>query len=554
MDFINDLFFTQSAIQAIVIIASICAIGQVFGKFKVGGISLGVTFVFFVGIIVGNFGFSINQEVLTFIQTFGLVIFVYALGLQVGPGFFSSFGNKTIKLNIIGLFLILLGTSFTILISKISGISLPNMMGVLSGATTNTPALGAAQQTLNQMGLGDLQNSVALACAVSYPLGVVGVIFVIVLLRKFVSEERLEPPKTKSPENTFIATFIVLNEEIIGKPIIDVAQMSHKHFVISRLWRHGQVSIPVSATTLQKGDRILVITTLKDIQFLMTFFGEQETRDWNSETIDWNAIDSQLTSRGIIITKPEINGKKIGSLRIRNKYGVNISRVYRSGIPLLATPDLVLQMGDRLVVIGEKDSIKNVEAIIGNAEQKLNDPNLAPIFIGIMLGVILGTIPLFIPGMSTPVKLGMAGGPIIMGMIIGTFGPRVHMITYTTRSANLMLRGLGLSLFLACIGLDSGSDFFSIVFQPEGVLWVVAGLIITTLPVALTGLICYYFLKLDFGTICGLLCGSMANPMALNYANDTIPGDAPSIAYATVYPLGMFSRVILAQVVLLLLI
>lgn len=552
MDFLNYLLFEHSALQSVVVLAIICALGMVLGKVKVLGVSLGVSFVFFAGIIVGHLGLSIDDKVLEFMETFGLVLFVYALGLQVGPGFFSAFGVNTIKLNVIGIAIIVLGTLMAVLFSKVTPVSLPDMVGVLCGATTNTPALGAAQQTLNQMNLP--QNTVALACAVAYPLGVVGVIMVIASMRKFVDDNRLEPMKSKSPVDTYIATFIVSNPSIIGKSIKDVAGLTKTHFVISRLWRRNVVSIPVSGTILEDKDKILVITTLKDTRELVDFFGSQETRDWNCENIDWNAIDSQLTSKGIIITKPSINGKKLGSLKLRNSYGVNISRVYRSGILLLATSDLILQMGDRLVVVGEKDAIKSVEAILGNAEQKLNDPNLAPIFIGILLGLALGAMPLFIPGMTTPVRLGMAGGPMIMGMIIGTLGPRIHMVIYTTRSANLMLRGIGLSLFLACLGLSAGKDFFDVVIRPEGALWIVLGFLLTVVPTFIVGLICYAFLKMDFGTICGLLCGSMANPMALSYANDTLPGDSPSLAYATVYPLGVFLRVILAQLILILLI
>ena len=550
MDPLKSLFVDNSVAQTILVITLICALGMLLGKIKIGGISLGVSFIFFCGILAGHFGLTINGDVLAFVESFGLVLFVYALGLQVGPGFFSSFGKNSIELNLVGLSIIVLGTLMTIVFSFITPVSLTNMVGVLCGATTNTPALGAAQQTLSQMNMD--QSSMALSCAVAYPLGVLGVIFAIAGLRRFVSDDRLEPQLKSSPQDTYIATFVVMNEEIVGKSIAEIASISTTHFVISRLWRKGKVSIPISSTLLKRGDRILVITTLKDNNNLIKLFGEEEKQDWNNENIDWDAIDSQLTSRIILITKPSINGKKLGTLRLRNIYGVNISRVYRSGIKLLATRDLVLQMGDRVVVVGEKEAIKNVENILGNAEQKLNDPNLAPIFIGIILGIILGSIPLFVPGMSAPVKLGLAGGPMIMGMVIGTFGPRIHMVIYSTRSANLMLRGLGLSLFLACIGLDAGKDFFDTVIQPQGCIWILLGFAITFVPIVLAGIFSYLVLKIDYGTICGLMCGSMANPMALNYANDLIPGDSPAIAYATVYPLGMFLRVIIAQAVLIL--
>ncbi|HHU34914.1 MAG TPA: putative transporter [Bacteroidetes bacterium] len=551
MDLLRSLLVENSVAQAIMVLTSICALGMTLGKIKIGGVSLGISFVFFMGILAGHLGLTIDANVLSFVQSFGLVLFVYALGLQVGPGFFSSFGRKSIKLNLIGITIILLGTFLAILFSYITPVSLINMVGVLCGATTNTPALGAAQQTLSQMNID--QSSMALSCVVAYPLGVLGVIFAIAGMRRFVKEERLEPIKKSSPRDTYIATFIVSNEAIEGKSIAEIAKTSDTNFVISRMWREGVISVPVSDTLLEKGDRILVVTTKRDSKDLIKLFGEEEKRDWNSENINWNAPESQLTSKIILVTKPAINGRRLGSLRLRNIYGVNVGLVYRSGIKLLATSDLVLQMGDRVVVVGSSEAIKNVEKIMGNAAQKLNDPNLAPIFIGIILGVILGSVPIAIPGMAAPVKLGLAGGPMIMGMVIGTFGPRIHMVIYSTRSANLMLRELGLYLFLACIGLDAGGDFFNIVIQPQGIVWVLLGFAITFIPIVIVGIISFWILKIDFGTVCGLICGSMANPMALNYANDLIPGDSPAIAYATVYPLGMFLRVIIAQAVLILL-
>ena len=297
--------------------------------------------------------------------------------------------------------------------------------------------------------------------------------------------------------------------------------------------------------------RLLVITTEKDAPSLTILFGEQENQDWNKEDIDWNAIDSQLISKHIVISRPEINGKKLGSLRLRNSYGINISRVMRSGVQLLATPGLILQLGDRLTVVGEAKAIENVEKVLGNAVKTLKDPNLAAIFIGIVLGLILGSIPIAIPGISTPVKLGLAGGPIVVGILIGCFGPRFHLITYTTRSANLMLRGIGLSLYLACLGLDAGAHFFETVMRPEGAIWIAVGFAITFIPVVIMALVALRISHLDFGSTCGMLCGSMANPMALNYANDTLPGDNPAVSYATVYPLSMFSRVIIAQLILM---
>lgn len=551
MEWLYNLFFEHSALQAVVILSLITAIGLALGKIHICGISLGVTFVFFMGILAGHLGFSIDPQMLSYAESFGLVLFVYALGLQVGPGFFSSFQKGGCQLNLLGLGVILLGTCMAIALCQVTPISLPDMVGILCGATTNTPALGAAQQTLKQ--LGEPTSGAALSCAVTYPLGVLGVIFAIILVRKlFVRKADMENHEHEDPNHTYIATFQVHNPAIFNMSIQDIAKLSYPKFVISRLWRDGAVSIPTSDKIVKENDRLLVITTEKDAPTLTILFGEQENRDWNKEDIDWNAIDSQLISKHIVITRPEINGKKLGSLRLRNTYGINISRVLRSGVQLLATSGLVLQLGDRLTVVGEAAAIQNVEKVLGNTVKTLKDPNLASIFIGIVLGLIVGSIPVVIPGISSPVKLGLAGGPIVVGILIGAYGPRFHLLTYTTRSASLMLRGIGLSLYLACLGLDAGSHFFETVMRPEGALWVGLGFLITFVPVVIMALVAMRLCHLDFGNTCGMLCGSMANPMALNYANDIIPNDNPAVSYATVYPLGMFVRVIIAQLILML--
>lgn len=550
MEWLNSLFIEQTALQAVIIISLISAIGLAFGKIHIMGISLGVTFVFFIGILAGHLGLSVDPQMLNYAESFGLVLFVYALGLQVGPGFFSSFRKGGIELNMLALGIILFGTLLTILFHLATNVSLPDMVGILCGATTNTPALGAAQQTLKQMGMES--NTPALSCAVAYPLGVVGVILGIIFIRKlFVKQNDLKVQEKEDNNQTYIAAFQIHNPAIFNKSIKDIAHISHHKFVISRLWRDGSVSIPTSEKVLKEGDRLLVVTSENDAQALTVLFGEQENTNWNKEDIDWNAIDSQLVSQRIIVTRPEINGKKLGSLRLRNHYGINISRVYRSGVQLLATPELILQMGDRLTVVGEAAAIHNVEKVLGNAVKSLKEPNLITIFIGIVLGLALGAIPINLPGISAPVRLGLAGGPIIVGILIGTFGPRLHMITYTTRSANLMLRALGLSMYLACLGLDAGKHFFETVFRPEGLLWIGLGAAITVIPVIIVGIIAFKLMKLDFGTVTGMLCGSMANPMALTYANDTIPGDNSAVSYATVYPLSMFMRVIIAQIILM---
>jgi len=550
MEWLNSLFFEHSALQAVVIMAIIIAAGLGLGKIRFWGISLGVTCVFFAGILAGHLGFSINPDMLNYAESFGLVLFVYELGLQVGPGFFSSFRQGGIQLNMLGFGVILLGTLMAILISKFGAIPMSDMVGILCGATTNTPALGAAQQTLKQ--LGEPTTGAALSCAITYPLGVVGVILAMIAVRKlFVRKQDIETAESEGNDQTYIATFKVRNPAIFDKNVKQIAEWSQRKFVISRLWREDKVSIPTSETILQENDRLLITTTDKDAAHLTILFGKQEPEDWNKQGIDWDALDNKLVSKDIVITRPSLNGKKLGSLRLRNTYAINISRVTRSGIRLLATPGLVLQLGDRLTIVGETNALQEVEKVLGNATNTLRDPNLAAIFIGIVLGLVLGSIPIAIPGISTPVKLGLAGGPIVIGILIGSFGPRFRLVTYTTRSANLMLRGIGLSLYLACLGLDAGAHFFETVMRPEGALWIGIGFAITFIPVVLMALFALRVSRLDFGSTCGMLCGSMANPMALNYANETLPGDNPAVSYATVYPLSMFSRVIIAQIILM---
>ena len=551
MEWIDSLFFEHSAIQAIVVLSLVTAAGLWLGKMHVWGISLGVTFVFFVGILAGHLGISLDADMLNYAESFGLVLFVYALGLQVGPGFFSSLRHGGVKLNLLSLGVIFIGTAMTVLLSYGLSIPLPDMVGVLCGATTNTPALGAAQQTLKQM--GEPSSSAALGAAVAYPLGVVGVILAILVIRKILARPAdMEEKETEDHNHPYIAAFQLHNPGIYHKTIKDLALYSHTKFVISRLWRDGKVTIPTGSTEMLENDRILVVTTEKDMPTLTLLFGEQENRDWNQEDIDWNSIDRNLVSEHIVVTQAEINGKRLGSLHLRNTYDINISRVLRSGVQILATPDLILQLGDRLTVVGEKTAIKRVAGILGNSVTTLREPNLAAIFIGIVLGLILGSVPLSMPGISSPVKMGLAGGPIIVGILVGCFGPRLHMRTYTTRSANLMLRGIGLSLYLAGIGIDAGAHFFETVVRPEGAIWIGSGFLITVVPVLLMAVVAMRMCGMNFGSTCGMLCGSMANPMALNYVNDSFPGNDASVSYATVYPLGMFMRVVISQVVLML--
>lgn len=550
MQWISDLFFSHTALQAVIILSVIIAVGLALGKLRVWGISLGVTFVFFAGILAGHIGLSIDPVILHYTENLGLVLFVYELGLKVGPGFFSSFRKGGLELNLLGLGVMAIGTVMAILYTMFLNVPIGDATGLLCGATTNTPALGAAQQALEQMGVS--ANGAALSCAVTYPLGVVGVILAIIVMRRlFMSPDTpLTAPQDDS-DATFIAEFQVCNPAIYDMTVREISEISRVKFVISRLWRGDTVSLPDSDTILRKDDRLLVITTHEDADKLKVMFGRQEKRDWNKEDIDWNSIDNELISRPVIVSRPSINGKKLGSLHLRNQYHINISRVSRSGFYLLATPDLVLQLGDVLNVVGSAADIKKVEKTLGNIEVKLKDPNLGAIFIGIVLGLVLGSIPISVPGISTPIKLGLAGGPIIVGILIGRFGPQFRLVTYTTRSANLMLRGIGLSLYLACLGLDAGAQFLDTILRADGLMWILLGFMITVIPVLIMGFVALKICRMDFGNTCGMLCGSMANPMALNYANDIVPGDYATVSYATVYPLSMFCRVIIAQLIIL---
>ena len=550
MEWIESLFTIHSAVQTLVVLSLIISIGMVLGKLRVRGISLGVAFVFFIGIVAGSMHFTADEQMISFAETFGLSLFVYALGLHVGPNFIGMMRHDGAPLNLWGLGVIVLGTVMALSLCMVLPVSIPDMVGILCGATTNTPALGAAQQALAAQHLSS--SGAALGCAVTYPLGVVGVIFAMILLRKFlVKPDDLQRCNQKPDDNTYVGQFIVANPAVSGKTIAQVAQSTHRHFIISRIWRNGKVIVPLAQTVMQHGDNVLVVTNRDEVAAMNILFGEHVQKDWNRDKIDWNAIDSTVESRVIIVTRTKLNGKTLGSLHMRETYGVNVSRVMRGDIKLLATDNLHLQYGDRVTVVGTPEDINHAEAFLGNTVSGLNEPNIGAIFFGLLLGLALGMIPISIPGMSAPVKLGIAGGPIIMGIIIGSLGSRIHLITYTTRSASLMLRKMGLSLYLACLGLVAGKDFLSTIIRPEGLLWVGIGLFLTVVPLLIVGTIALKTRKFDFGTICGLLCGAMANPMALTYANDTIPGDRASVAYTSVYPLGMFVRVIIAQVVIM---
>ena len=546
-------------LQAIIIISLVAVLGIKLGKIKVLGVSLGITFVFFVGILVGHFDVTINKTILHFAQNAGLVLFVYALGLQVGPGFFPSLRSSGLKLNILAFSVILLSIIMMLVMSFSLDISLPNMVGVLCGSATNTPALGAAQQAIASSVPNvdsKILSDMALATAVTYPLGVVGVILAIIFLRKIVGANinQISTSNHNSLDKLpYVGEFVIVNPAIDGMTIQELMRLSQKKFIISRVRKEEKVIIAKSDTVLNIGDDLMVICTQKDIPIITTLFGKYIDKDWNSSGIDWDKIDnSQLVSKKIIITQNKINGKRLEVLKLRTLYGVNVTRIERVGIQLLATPDLSLQLGDSLTIVGERDQIKKVTAILGDSVKQLDAPNLIAIFLGIALGLILGAIPISIPAMSLPLKLGLAGGPIVVGILMGAFGPQFKISTYTTQSTNLFMREFGLVIYLACLGIDSGEHFFETLMTSEGIIWIGLGFILTTIPIMIIGLIAMKILKLDYGNCVGMLSGSMTNPIALNYINSQVESDSPSVSYATVYPASTFFRIITAQILILL--
>lgn len=555
MDWFNELFTEQTFMQAVMILSIICAAGLALGSIKIKGISLGVTSVFFAGIIAGHFGIKINPEMLALAQNFGLILYIYSLGVQVGPGFFSSFKKGGIKLNLLSIGLLLIGTLMAVVIFLTTGTSLPDTVGLLAGSVTNTPMLGAGQQALIQMNPDSQQaaNGMAMACAVAYPFGLIGMIICVIALKKMFAPKDFKKTEKANSDNTYVAEYQISNPAIFGRTIMDIRQSADCQFVISRVWKNENLIIPTSETVLEENEHVLVISAKKDVDRIKMLFGQKESTDWNKKDIDWNAIDSQLVSKKVLVTKSRHNGVKLGDLRLRNSYGINITRVNRAGIDLLPNRNLRLQLGDKLTIVGESRAVERVSSILGNEAKRLKNPNLLSIFIGIILGLILGSIPIFIPGMSMPVKLGLAGGPMIIGILMGAFGPRLHIATYTTRSANLMLRQLGLTIYLAGLGLSAGAGFFETVFTMEGLKWVIISIALAVIPVLLMGFIAAKVFKTGYADNVGMLCGGMANPFALDYAGTGADGDDPAVAYATVYPANIFLRVISAQILILLL-
>lgn len=554
MEWLIELITGTSIAHSILVMALVISIGLLLGKVKIFGISLGTTWILFFGIFLGHIGLQVDENILHFLKEFGLILFIYSIGMQVGPSFFSSFKQGGITLNILASGVVLLGVLITYIIHLVTGLPIATMVGILSGAVTNTPGLGAAQQTYTDV-MGTTDPTIATAYAVAYPLGVVGIILSIVLFRhifkvNFAKENStLDGNDVSKMTEAHMYSLQVMNPSIFGKNIREVKRLIDKEFVISRVLyaKTGVLDVPQTKTILEENDKILVVSNLKNIDVIEAFIGQRIDMDRS----EWNKLDSQLVSRRISITKPAINGRSIGSLKLRNLFGINITRVNRAGVDLIADSRLQLQLGDRVTVVGSEESIANVEKFLGNSLKRLREPNLISIFIGIALGVLLGSIPFMIPGVPQPVKLGLAGGPLIVAILISKFGPKYKLVTYTTMSANLMLREIGIALFLTCVGLGAGENFVETVVN-GGYKWVGYGVIITVVPLLVIGTIGRKVYKLNYFTLMGLIAGSMTDPPALSYANATAGNDMPAVSYATVYPLTMFLRVITAQLLILL--
>ncbi len=555
MEWINELLFGEGVGHSLLFLAVTIAAGIQLGKIKIFGISLGITFVLFVGIILGHFGFTVNHNVIHFFQEFGLILFVYAVGMQVGPGFFSSFKQGGITLNLLACGIIFLGVITAIVLHYVSGIPVPTMVGILSGAVTNTPGLGAAQQAYSDM-YGTTDETIALGYAVAYPLGVIGIILAMLFVRyvfkvSFARETAdLEQHEEHPSNEAKPISLVVKNPAVFGKTVGEMSSLlEHREFVISRIWRNDnkQIEIASASSVLHEDDKIFVITTEQDAPTLVTFIGEEI----DMERKQWIRMESQFINRRILITKPELNGKRLGQLKLRKLYGINITRINRAGMDLVATPGLTLQVGDRVNVVGTETAVANVEKVLGNSLKRLNEPNMITIFLGIAIGIVLGSIPITFPGIPQSVKLGLAGGPLIASILISRFGYHYKLITYTTQSANFMLREIGISLFLACVGLNAGSGFVDTIVNNGGLAWIGYGFIITIVPLLVIGCIARYFCKINYFTLMGLIAGSTTDPPALAYANGVAGNDAPSVGYATVYPLSMFLRVLTAQLIIL---
>ena len=550
MDWLQSLLWDPSSVAHIVsLYAFVISVGVLLGKIKVFGVSLGVTFVLFAGILMGHFGFTGETHILHFIREFGLILFVFCIGLQVGPSFFSSFKKGGMTLNMLAVAIVVLNIAVALTIYFADGqVSLPMMIGVLYGAVTNTPGLGAANEALNQLHYtGD---PIALGYACAYPLGVVGIIASIIAVRYICrvqlkkEEEDLKKLDADMHRKPYMLHLEVRNESIAGKTLMQIKTFLGRQFVCSRIRHEGHVAIPDHNTLFHVGDQLFIVCSEEDAPAVTAFIGREIQ-------VDWEQQDTPMVSRRILVTKSDVNGKKLGSMHFRSMYGVNITRVNRSGMDLFADPNLELQVGDRVMVVGQEDAVERVSRVLGNQLKRLDTPNIVTIFVGIFLGILLGCLPITFPGMPTPVKLGLAGGPLVVAILIGRFGHKLHLVTYTTMSANLMLREIGIVLFLASVGIEAGEHFVQTVVDGNGLSYVGYGFLITTIPLLVVGTVARLYCKINYFTLMGLMAGSTTDPPALTYSNQTAGNDAPAVGYSTVYPLTMFLRILAGQMVLL---
>ena len=556
MDWLIDLFLTNDSVAHIVLLYSIViAVGVLLGKIKFGGISLGVTFVLFAGILAGHIGFTAPVSILTFIQDFGLVLFVFMIGLQVGPGFFESFGTTGVKLNALSATAVLLNIlvmfgCYYLFFDTSNPHNLPMMVGTLYGAVTNTPGLGAANEALNTVFTDNLPQ-IASGYACAYPLGVLGIIVATIAVR-YICRIRLEKEEEDlerlEGENANVKPYKmhvkVTNAYLEGKTLMQVHNFLNRDFVCSRILHDGHVSIPNRNTIFHIDDQLHVVCAEADAEAIIAFIGPQIE-------VDWQQQDQPLVSKRVLVTRSSINGKTLGQLHLSRVHGVNVTRLTRQGMDIFASASLPLQVGDRIMVVGPEDAVNRVANMMGNSIRRLDAPNIATIFIGIIIGIIFGSLPIAIPGMPIPMKLGIAGGPLIIAILIGRYGYKVHLVTYTTTSANMMLREIGLVLFLASVGIKAGAGFWETLVQGDGLLYVATGFLITIIPILIVGTIARLRYKFNYFTIMGMLAGTYTDPPALAYANSVCSKQAPAVGYSTVYPLSMFLRILTAQIIVL---
>ena len=557
MDWLINLFTATDSVAHIALLyASVIAVGVFLGKIKIGGISLGVTFVLFAGIAAGHFGFTATPSVLSFLQEFGLILFVFMIGLQVGPGFFESFKRGGVTLNALSATTILLNIlvmfgCYYIFFDTSDPKNLPMMVGTLYGAVTNTPGLGAANEALASVFSGGNVPQIASGYACAYPLGVLGIIGATIAIRYFCrvnadkEEQKLEEEENENEEiKPHFMSITVENGYLEGKTIAQVHEFLNRDFVCSRLLHDGHVITPMGKTIFHIGDKLFVVCAEKDAEAIIAFIGPEVE-------IDWKTQDEPMVSKRIVVTRPSINGKTLGQMHFSRGFGVNVTRVTRHGMDLFAHSRLSLQVGDRVMVVGPEGAVNRMAAVLGNSVKRLNAPNIATIFVGIFVGIIFGSIPIACPGIPVPIKLGIAGAPLIIAILIGRFGYKVHLVTYTTTSANMMLREIGLVLFLASVGIKAGDGFLETIIQGDGLKYVYTGFLITVIPIIIIGLIARLKYKFNYFTIMGMIAGTYTDPPALAYANAACSKDAPAVGYSTVYPLSMFLRIFTAQIIVL---